>query len=745
MISFIKKYFRTGFGEMLTYDEDRAHFQFVSVFILLSFISLVMTVMNIITHFHTLMISTAVFCGVNIVNSVLMFLGPKCEKVARVLFSVEVVALFTFFIVMGEPQGFSAIWAALLPSSGLLLYKRKYGIALSGVMFLILAFFYWTPFGQSFLPVDPDTGLCLYTAAFRMRFPVLYCAFFLVGLFFEITRSVTQKELTKARDNYKRMYTEEEMRAEIEKRKNFEIVQILASEYSCVCYINFENDEMKVYSESTEIDDNFDDYFKTGNSFEEVFKNFVNGVVFEEDRQLMLSAGAVTSIKEELSDQKTFVTVFRAVKNGEIRYNEMKFVKVGDNIGEPVAVALAFSDRDKAIRKEIGQQLALEEALKKAEDASAAKTKFLFNMSHDIRTPMNAIIGFTDMAKKYRKDDEKLEECLDKVRVSGQHLLNLINDVLDMSRIENGKIDIEETEGSVSEIVDNLALIVDQSAKDKNITLITDCSGVADNLVYVDTLHLNRILLNIIGNAVKYTNDGGRIDFTARQLTADDTANKYEFVVRDNGIGMSEEYLGKIFEAFSREKSSTVSGIQGTGLGMAITKRLVELMKGDIAIVSSLGEGTTVTVTVTLRKSVKYEHKKVEEEEKIDCASISGKRVLLVEDNELNREIAKDILEDEELIVEEAEDGNIAVDMVKSHAPDYYGLVLMDIQMPTMNGYEATRAIRQMPGYGDLPIVAMTANAFEEDRRNAFNAGMNDHLAKPIEIPKLFEVLEKYL
>lgn len=390
------------------------------------------------------------------------------------------------------------------------------------------------------------------------------------------------------------------------------------------------------------------------------------------------------------------------------------------------------------------QQTKLEEAAELAESASKAKTTFLNNMSHDIRTPMNAIVGYTTLAETHIDNKEQVQDYLSKIGKSSEHLLSLINDVLDMSRIESGKMTISEQEDNIQEIVKNLADIVRADVNAKEQTFELDYSGVENGNVMVDKLRLNQILLNIISNSVKYTPKGGKILFKASEKLIPGTDRaEYTFVISDNGMGMSPEFLKTIFEPFTRVNSSTVSGIQGTGLGMAITKKFIDMMNGKIDIKSSEGEGTETTIIFDLKT---LENAVVRVEEKVREFDFKGRKVLLVDDNELNREIATEVLSEEGFIITQADDGTAAVDIMSKAAAGDFDVILMDVQMPIMNGYEATKKIRHLGTEAALvPIIAMTANAFEEDRKEALESGMNDYIPKPVDIEKMKVILSKYL
>ena len=374
------------------------------------------------------------------------------------------------------------------------------------------------------------------------------------------------------------------------------------------------------------------------------------------------------------------------------------------------------------------------QALAAAEHANRAKTTFLNNMSHDIRTPMNAIIGFTALCTRSVDDPEKIKGYLNKITTSSNHLLSLINDILDMSRIE--------CEVYLPDVIQDLRAIIQSDADNKDLKLFIDTQGIKDENVFCDKLRLNQILLNLMSNSIKYTNAGGTVSLRVEQRPCKrkDYA-EFVFCVKDTGIGMSKEFLKVVFQPFERMQTATVSGIQGTGLGMSITKNLVEMMGGTITVSSEEGKGSEFTVTLQFKKSKTRVVSK--EKQEMDNFDFTGKKVLLVEDNALNREIAAEILKETGLSVDTASDGDIAVEKLRSAEEGQYDLVLMDVQMPKLDGYTATKEIRTLdnPFVSNIPIVAMTANAFEEDKRKSFEAGMDGHLSKPIEIPKLMEVL----
>lgn len=386
-----------------------------------------------------------------------------------------------------------------------------------------------------------------------------------------------------------------------------------------------------------------------------------------------------------------------------------------------------------------------------AVESSLAKSRFLFNMSHDIRTPMNAIIGFTNLAQK-EQDPEVVREYLTKIDTASRQLLSLINDVLEMSRIENGALELEYTPEDLREIFDEMKDLFAGQMADRKMAFSIYTSQVRHPYVWCDRKSLNRVLLNLIGNAYKFTPEGGSVSAAVWETgNGENGIGSYELRVRDSGIGMSKEFVDRMFNAFERERTSTVSGIEGTGLGLSITKSLVDLMDGNIEVITSKGGGTEFIIHIKFRLAEEADVKKrhAAKENGSDAVQIdfSGKRILLAEDIELNREIAVMILTQAGFQVEAAENGRIAVDMVSAAAPGYYDLVLMDIQMPEMDGYEAAKAIRAMEDQGkaSVPIIAMTANAFKEDEQAAYEAGMQAHIAKPIDVDKMMKVLEGVL
>ena len=389
----------------------------------------------------------------------------------------------------------------------------------------------------------------------------------------------------------------------------------------------------------------------------------------------------------------------------------------------------------------------LQVAVENAESANRAKSTFLFNMSHDIRTPMNAIIGYADLASRHLDDPAKLEKYMENIQVCGQNLLMLLNNVLDLARIENDKTEMEYSVSDVDKDFRNCVAMFQNQADSKGQTL-TVTAHLLYPYVYADIPHLTEVCTNLVSNAVKYTGAGGTIhcDVTQKPGKKEGWCDMV-VTVADNGIGMSQEFQKHIFEPFERERTSTVSKVEGSGIGMGIVKKLVELMSGTVEVESKIGVGSTFTVTIPCRIASGDETQAKRETNPSDQKCLCGTRILLTEDNDLNAEIAVELLREEGCTVDRAKDGVECVDMLEKAANGTYQMILMDIQMPVMNGYDAAKKIRRMddPQKAGIPIIAMTANAFSEDKQAALDVGMNDHIAKPINMNILVPTIQKYL
>ena len=528
-------------------------------------------------------------------------------------------------------------------------------------------------------------------------------------------------------------------------------------------YLNMDTGRREFLTDAKEAEDRFltgEFYKELPEDYEEALYLYIDEFVHRDDRKMYRQMCSKGYMKKNLTPNNLFYFFnYRQVTEGVEKWYRVHVLAAAfSEAGEVSRVAIAVMDVDKQVKTEISQKEALEDALMQAEQANQAKSTFLSNMSHDIRTPMNAIIGFTALAKTHIEDKESVRNYLEKILSAGNHLLNLINDILDMSRIESGKLQIEENEVNLAEVFKDVQNMIGPMAEENQLEFIIE-SDVVNNHVYCDKLRLNQILINLLGNAVKFTPAGGKIYLKAHQsMQAPEGYGVYIFKVQDTGIGIAPEFIDKVFQAFEREKNTTLSGIQGTGLGLSITKRITEMMGGQISVQSAEGQGTEFTVKVVfLLQDIKedvvesdMEERKQQEENLRNQERqevFAGKRVLLVEDNDLNREIARMLLTEEGLIIDEVVNGQQAVDAIRNSQPGYYELVLMDIQMPIMDGYEATRQIRNLSNriLANVPIVAMTANAFAEERRKALACGMNGHIAKPIDVNVLFETIKQIL
>lgn len=544
-------------------------------------------------------------------------------------------------------------------------------------------------------------------------------------------------------------YTDKKLEEVQKERHQRDLIQALSEDYLLVCSFNLDAGTGVPLRVSHEKERHLDELFAGDLAMADCLAAYIDQGVHEEDAAMLRAALSADNLREELADTKRMSVNYRIRRGETVEYCQATIVRTGD-WQDSHDVVLGFRSVDQQTRDEMKKKALLEDALTQANKASAAKSAFLSNMSHDIRTPMNAIVGFTTLAGSRIDQPEKVREYLDKIQSSSTHLLNLINDILDMSHIESGKVSLDEQPCNLPALLEDLYSIIQAETSARQLYFSIDTENLRHPDVRCDKLRINQILLNLLGNALKFTDPGGFIKVKLDELDgAPANHGRYRFTVSDTGIGMSPEFVERIFDPFERERTSTISGVEGTGLGMAITKNLVDMMHGAISVESEKGKGTTFTIELTLCLA-----NPSQDAAKAAAAAhlapnhrMRGSHILLVDDNDLNREIAVTLLEDEGFTVECAVNGQQAVDMVSAASPDHFQLVLMDVQMPIMNGYEATRAIRKLDNsqLASIPILAMTADAFEEDRQKALRCGMDGHLTKPIEMEKLFEALNLVL
>ena len=469
-------------------------------------------------------------------------------------------------------------------------------------------------------------------------------------------------------------------------------------------------------------------------------------LVCEENREEMAFLLSPAHLEAELLLHKTYSVRCHVHPNpAGHEYFEVRAVLFQQDENH-FEVIMGYRALDQMIREERKNQQRLEEALHQVELANEAKSAFLFNMSHDIRTPMNAILGFSHLLRMYKDKPERILDYTEKIEKSGEFLLSLINNVLELARIESGKSGIEESIIDMKELYESVGCLFENQMRDRQISF-TRTLRTPQRFIYADKVKLQEILLNLLSNACKYTPPGGRVSFDICSAPAQEGIELFTTTIRDNGIGMTKEFLAHIFEAFTRERSSTESRRPGFGLGMGIAKKLTELMGGTIAVESEPGKGTTFTVRIPHRIAKGPEEAFPAEDSALPDTTLQGRRILLAEDNDLNAEIAEELLKEAGLLVERARDGIECLAMLEKREPLWYDLILMDIQMPNMDGYKATTLIRHLedPRLSKIPIIAMTANAFAEDKAKAIALGMNAHVAKPIDMKELKRVMEDVL
>lgn len=530
------------------------------------------------------------------------------------------------------------------------------------------------------------------------------------------------------------------------------IVSSTLQAYYEVYYVNLSDNTCKrIYPWYIE-DNEFIDYTN------EVNRRISGNIICNNSEEDVSTLLAVDNLKCELKHKdKTEYRYKRQVTNGVFRWCLVSVVVEKRKNGDPVSVILMIRDIEDVIKKEIEQQLLIEEALAQAESASRAKGKFLSDMSHEIRTPMNVILGYASIAQNNmdNRDQDKVKDCLEKIKEAGNHLIGIINDVLEVSRIEQGKINIENEESDIYELMTDFYNLVEIQAAVKKQKMTINLEGITDKYVYMDWTRISQVLINLINNAIKYTPVGGHIDVIVKEdcnNNIGDNIHNYIIIVKDNGRGIDEKDMPSLFDLYTRGAYDNDISVEGTGLGLSISKQIIELMNGTIAVDSKLGEGTTFTVKLPLQYVVRTQDDKNVTDNGTDNniiknnQSLSDIKVMVVDDNQYNREIACELLRENGAHIIECASGSEAVDYIK-YRNDIVDIILMDVCMPDMDGFEATRLIRQLEKdrWQDIPIVAMTANAFDEDRKKALEHGMNGHIAKPFDIDIFAETVLEYV
>ena len=530
-----------------------------------------------------------------------------------------------------------------------------------------------------------------------------------------------------------------------EKLYQLEIINALTIEYSNVFMINVMSGIIRIVRINDRVSSFYNESLE-GLPYDDVLDFYASVSVYEDDRDMIKRAFSRENILKQLSKRESYYVNFRSYINNKISYMKLTVVRIG-NIRETGNVLMGFMNVDTETEHEMKQRKALQEALSMAELASHAKSRFLSNMSHDIRTPMNAIIGYTSLAEKHIGNPELIKSDLARIKTSSSYLLCLINDVLDMSRIESGKIKIKLTSNTIEDILAEVDSVIQPQLQSKKLNYSVLRHGNLSRKVFCDKLRLKQILINILGNSVKYTGENGSIKFTAAETpSVSDGYSSYQFRIKDNGIGMSEEFQKKVFNPFERDENIENFHVQGTGLGLSISKNLVEKMDGSIFLKSKKDVGTEFLICFDFENAPETESGKKEISDSPEkSVDLKGTRILLVEDNSLNRDIARELLKGAGFVIDEAENGKIALDMLSACPDGYYKVILMDVMMPVMNGYEASMKIREMKSKSksSIPIVAMTANAFEEDKEQALKSGMDYFVSKPFDIKALLALLSE--
>lgn len=526
--------------------------------------------------------------------------------------------------------------------------------------------------------------------------------------------------------------------------RRLEVIKGLSVNYESILYVDLEKDEVLPYRLSARTKRQFGRELRA-RKYLDFITSYINTWVHPEDRQMLSQSVSLPYIRAKLLRAKSYSINYRILTGEESTYLQLRIVNVS-NSRHISQIIMGYRGIDEDIQREMEQKKMLEEALHSANLAIAAKQTFLSNISHDMRTPLNAILGYTALAKEYISDSNAVLDYLSKIDTSGRQLLDFIEKVLDVTWTESNDTRISETECSLTAIIQDIYNSFRQKAEEKNIHFSTDLSALTHYDVYGDPEKISHLLRNLVSNAINFTNPGGMVSIAATETK--NLASSYatfQFIIKDNGIGISKDFQESLFEPFEREKNTTISGISGSGLGLAIAKNLVDLMGGSIHVDSTVGCGSTFTVT--LRLPIQDQPLSADSATEDILTQLLNQKILLVEDNEINLEIETELLSGLGLIIDTAENGKDAIEKVAGSTPNEYSLILMDIQMPIMDGWQAAKAIRELdnPALARIPIIALSANAFESDKRASIESGMNAHLPKPLDIPYLLETVAKIL
>lgn len=534
--------------------------------------------------------------------------------------------------------------------------------------------------------------------------------------------------------------TEKKRRLEAQHTQRLEVIEGLSVDFESILYADLTMNEILPYRLSSRVIHMFEKLFSIS-AYDHFISDYVKTWVHPEDRDMLFQSMQPACIHERLSGNNSFYVNYRTVDGSEIQYLQLRVARVGDTGCS--RIVLGSRRMDDEILHEIEQKKIFEDAWNQARLANITKSTFLSNMSHDMRTPLNAITGYTTLARNHITDHTKVLDYLKKIDASGDHLLRLVNHILELSRMESGAIEVVESENHLTDIVEKLKKNILPRARSKDITFSASLSSVIHDAVYCDSEKIVQILIYLSGNAVKYTENGGKVLLTITEEAEPATEYAvYRFAVEDNGIGIDAKHLKNIFEPFERVSNTTFCGVFGTGLGLTLARNLVEMMNGEITVRSTPGVGSVFTVTLRLRtrneQKITYEGA-----QEAVTALLQRRKILLVDDNELNLEIEAELFQDIGISVDTAENGQAAVNRVAEAPPGTYALVLMDIQMPVMDGYDAARMIRKLPDpmRAGTPIIALSANAFDEDRRRSMESGMNAHMAKPLDMTALLDLI----